>query len=97
MVGEKRQRGFQRGKLRMRTSRDVVVASLSSPGDGGVDLGTRTTMTASGGGELLQRAVCVREDDDDITFAENPLVILSATPAVLLWSHLSVTDEKELG
>uniref|UniRef100_A0ACD5ZS87 Uncharacterized protein n=1 Tax=Avena sativa TaxID=4498 RepID=A0ACD5ZS87_AVESA len=36
------------------------MASLSSPGDDGVDLGTRTTMTSSGGGELLQRAVCPR-------------------------------------
>jgi hypothetical protein len=52
----------------MRTSRDVAVASLSSPSDGGVDLGARTTMTASGGSELLQRAVCVREDDDDVLF-----------------------------
>ena len=59
------------------------MAFLSSPGNGGVDLGATTTMTASGGGELRQRAVCVREDDDDGCFADKPQAILSAQPAVL--------------
>ena len=75
----------------------VAVTFLSPPGNGGIDLRATTTMTATGGGELRQRAVCVRDDDDDDYFADNPLMILSSQPAVLIWPHLSVIEEKELG